>query len=121
MLNRTFLVPLSTLTSHGTEQVLLPHFPETSINGRATKKISKNKISKKVLMQKQSMYFFLDKEQSMYMMGIYEVEAINNGMPTKIIKRYVLVSRITSVLVDLKCKSEQQLLCFDNTKTSTRM
>jgi hypothetical protein len=29
----------------------------------------------------------------MYMMGIYEVGAINNGMPTKITKPYVLVSR----------------------------
>jgi len=58
------------------------------------KEISKNEVSKKVLMQK----------QSMYMMGIYEVGAINNGMPTnKIIKQHVLISRITTVLVELKC------------------
>ena len=61
------------------------------------KEISKNEISKKVLMQK----------QSMYMMGIYEIGATNNGMPTKIIKRHVLISRITSVLVELKCIFEQ--------------
>jgi len=50
---------------------------------RNQKKLIRTKFLKKVLMQK----------QSMYMMGIYEVGAINNGMPTKITKPYVLVSR----------------------------
>jgi hypothetical protein len=103
MLNRTFLVPLSTLTSHSTEQVLLPHFPKTSINGQCyQRKLIKTKFLKKVLMQK----------QSMYMMGICEIGVINIGMATKIIKRYGLSNNVTSVLV-LKCIFEQQPLCSE--------
>jgi hypothetical protein len=44
------------------------------------KENNKNKISKKILMQK----------QSTYMMGICEIGVINIGMPTKIIIRYGL-------------------------------